>query len=466
MIDKSGRGASYFAQIENFYGCSLDELLSRLKPLKAEADFSKRRTELADFLKLGEFFELKARQWDLIPVGSLPAQSLFYWNSGGDVNQIGTAAFQKDPSSSYKLGGVEVERIDPFRAVALLGGSWSQMDAGELKNLLMYTEGAILVDPLSDFGVSSAVDFQLALQDVGHNYLNPIPGMMALLGGLTVGATYPLRERPEDFVRLLLVLQEFRPLFESETVSIIPAPDLTRIYFGFDSDVRDDIQWRIHELPDRRSIHPTERKLLSWVLLRRAKAQVALLAEYGLTTGFFCAGSLDRVAADALVEQMIKVGSINPRFVLPALGGESHRLQELLRIQLPGVGRIKTTDMAILRTDERIGDLRGTMRAALDASSGEPDVDTARRLCSEEVSGALRALGASRIGARLRDAAAGDIAGLAMGALAGWSIDGWRGSLAGAAAGAAWETVKGRPTRGTWALHHHYTELSTLQPAQ
>jgi hypothetical protein len=451
--------AAYFAFIENFYGCSLADLLKRYEhrfhagTLHAGAA----DRELAELLNLDDLFALKSQQWDSIAVSDLPEGAPFCTSAGGDINQVGTPAFQ--PTGSYVQGGREIERIDPFRAAGLLGGSWNHLDAVELKNLLMYSEAAIIVDPLSDFGLATDVDFQLAMDEIDVHYL--LPGVAHFIGGFRMQATLPLRERPSDFLTILGILEEYRSLFESGVVRLAPAPVLTDLYFGWDTEVRERIRFSIMALTGRRIFHE-EYRVLSWALLRRAKAQVALLAKYGLRGGFFCAGELDRIACEALIWEMINIGSINPSFVLPVDGGESGRLQELLRVQLPGVGRVAVPEMSRLRTDEKIHEFRRAMRSALDASAEEPDLHAARRVCAEEVGGALRDLSATSFGARLKGASRGDLAGVAMGALAGWSVEGWRGSLAGVAASATLEAFATRPTRGEKALRHHYTQLSLV----
>lgn len=461
MRDFAASGLAYLAQIENFYGCSLGELLHGAAEARRDNDYHSRKSRLSALFRLPEFFELKRTQWDIVVPDTLPEGRPVFWSAGGDVNQHGTSAFQRSTDFRFSIGGVDIERLDPFRAVHLLGGSWSMPDAQELKNLLMYADGAILIDPLSDFGLSSDVDFELALLDVGYDYLNPT-GISAMMGGLQVGATYPLAERPEDFMDIIRILDEFRDLFENGTVLVIPAPDLSSIYFGWEPDIRQQIAEKILYLRTRSHIHHSERKLLSWVLLRRAKLQLGILAAYGLTSGFFCAGELDRIACEALVDSMISIGAIHPNFVLPKEGGEQSRLQELLRVQLPGVQRVRTAEMARLRADESMDAFRSTMRLALDASAQEDSLAAARRICVEESRRALRNLESTGFGRTLRESVGGDLAGLTMGALAGWSVDGWRGSLGAVVGTALWQSATLRPSPGARSLRHHYTELSVL----
>jgi len=143
---------------------------------------------------------------------------------------------------------------------------------------------------------------------------------------------------------------------------------------------------------------------------------------------------------------------------------EALRLNQLMRLSLPGLAALDLGDMVSIRSDESFGvfrsDVAGAMNVA-DAEIGRGDLDSAVRTVAEHMDAGLARLNSTTSRGILKEATVPDLIGWGVGAAAATSVAGWHGLVATLLGKTVAELVLQRTTEGREALRSHYVELGT-----
>jgi hypothetical protein len=139
---------------------------------------------------------------------------------------------------------------------------------------------------------------------------------------------------------------------------------------------------------------------------------------------------------------------------------ENIRLNQLIRLSLPGLSGLELRDMVNIRSDESFGVFRSDIADAMTDANGDIERG-ALDMVAEHMDAGLAKLNATTRTGALRDATVPDLVGWGVGAAAATSIAGWQGFVAALLGKAAAEVFMQRPTTGQRALRSHYVELGT-----
>src|ERR1700722_6518842 len=347
-------------------------------------------------------------------------------------------------------------KLDLRSVVQAMYGSFGGADSHEIKSLMLFAHSVLVLDPL-------ARRPQLekdAISELNHDFLSNW-GHMPWLKDIMIPAAsgWSLEERLNDFADILCGLARIAPLIRDGTVTIVVPPDPHSLYFGDELDLRQRIASELFLVGAVPSPFNQDGRVIAQVLIQRAKEQLLSLLAFGDMSSIFAAGELDLIGIRALINEMIESGSIPPPLVHRTT--EDRRLTSLAELDLPGVDKIRPPDMVTVRREEVFEHFRADVRTGLRAAAEEDDLEDARRGFSDEMRGAVqrlqRGVSKSRV---IDDAVGGDAVAWLIGALAGWSIDGWRGATLGLGGKAGYEVVRHRPSPGQHALRSHYVALS------
>jgi len=143
---------------------------------------------------------------------------------------------------------------------------------------------------------------------------------------------------------------------------------------------------------------------------------------------------------------------------------EAIRLNQLMRLSLPGLSALELRDMVNIRSDESFGVFRSDIADAMtdaDADIERGALDMAIRTVAEHMDAGLAKLNATTKKGLLKEATVPDLVGWGVGAAAATSVEGWKGFVATLLGKAAVDVFMQRPTAGQRALRSHYVELGT-----
>lgn len=439
--------------VENFYGASLEEVGEWCD----EGDSPRRERAL----RIREFLSLHDDQF----VGGLSPQQFgqrrlsatlpIYSRAGAGYAYHGRPGSPETGVSKVLRDGTKATALDPYSAMSSLFTAPGLNDGKELKSILLYSDGAILLDPFVVRRKLSSYEW-LAFEDQFREQLNPL-GYGAFFSENKSKATAGLADRPRDFANTLFLIAAMGPLIRSGFVTVVSVPPRDAIYWGEETQMRFEIGREFFVRSDGNPIRFRESELMAWILLERAKDQFLAMVTLGEVGATFAAGDLDLFALDVVIGEQIRLGTIDAK--APHRSSEDERLTELARLQLPGVDTIGPQEMVAVRDEEVFVQFRSDVRRALATSTLETRIDAAAAAFSDEMEAALGRLGSVKNQDILARTTGGDAVSWAVGTLAGWSIAGWRGALAGLAAKGIYELARGS-SPGSRALHGHYVALS------
>lgn len=448
--------------LENFYDCSLESLATTVRsPNLQNGD------ALSRFLRLQDFVELHETQFQnqLVDAGAeFPDAAPFFTRAGARFTHH--LAPGSPPTGVRVVGpdGSYVDALDPYGALRGAIGTPTLHDSKELRALMLYSDRMAVIDPFTARRQFSDVEWTALQDDLGGDFLNPL-GMVTLALGSRQQATAPLWDRPYDVANSLELLGNLAPLLRADVVTVLPLPMREAVYWGEEDQLRHALGAEIFSrLPGSIGQRYREARLLAFVLLERAKDQLLSLAIYGDDVCALASGDLDTIALRLQIDELARLttpvspgddarGYSRPD-LWPDRSADDERLTELARLQLPGVASLSARDMVSVRELDQFVGFRADIRRALELSAAEPRIDDARSALQEEMRGALSRLSARKTSV-IGGTTAGDAVAWAVGAIVGWSIDGWRGSLAGLAGKAAFEVARSRSSQ-TKALRNHY----------
>ncbi|GHJ47443.1 hypothetical protein Cs7R123_47850 [Catellatospora sp. TT07R-123] len=144
-------------------------------------------------------------------------------------------------------------------------------------------------------------------------------------------------------------------------------------------------------------------------------------------------------------------------------GRDPWLIEELVRLQLQGAGRIRLADMVAIRDDECFSVFRRDMAAAVHESSVAPGVTDAasqQTVVADEMRAAAHRLNLQTRRSTLLSSILGDALNWAVGAVVGGMLGGWTGAISGLAAKGTVDLVRAGPKRSERAMRAHYVELS------
>jgi hypothetical protein len=449
--------------LENFYGSSLEELGSAV----GRGGRFRNHTDLLTFLRLDEFHELLEAQFTsqfALRRDEAESAAPFFTRAGAHLtHHLAPGSGPTGVRVTTRDGSV-VDALDPYGAVRGAIGNPTLQDSKELRALMLYSEQMMIIDPFTPRRHFSNVEWTALQKDLGGDFLNPL-GLVSTALVSRHQATAPLWDRPEDVASSLELLADIAPLLRAGVVTILPLATREAVYWGDEDRLRHDLGREIFvQLSGPPGQRFKEARLLAFVLLERAKDQLLALAVYGDAVCALASGDLDTLALRMLIDELVRLNTpVSPELTVqaaeqpslwPERNADDERLTELARLQLPGVGALKPSDMVSVREFDQFVGFRRDIRRALELSAEERRIDDARSAFQEEMRGALNRLSPKSGLGVIEDTTAGDAVAWAVGAIVGWSIDGWRGSLAGLAGKAAFEVVRSR--RRTKPLLNHY----------
>jgi hypothetical protein len=439
--------------IEDFYGSSVEDVAQSCAHMDS-ADVGRN-------LRVDEFVELHASQFEggvslhqldqLEPYATLPV----YSRAGAYVLHHGRPGSPDTGVTTTARDGTKVSLINPYSVMSTLFAAPGLNDSKELKGILLYSDGAILVDPFAARRKLSNYEWE----DFEHRFgerLNPM-GYSSFYAENHSVATRSFADRPHDFTSTLELIAEIAPLIRTGSVAVASIPARDSIYWGDEAQLLYCLGEAYFVRSDGRPQRFRESELVAYILLERAKDQILAMATLGDAGTPFAAGDLDLVAIDLLLEEQVRLGALELN--APQRSSEDARLTAVARLQLPGVDAITARDMVRVRDEDLFARFRSDVRDALSFSDEEERIDVAAQMFSEEMRAAASRLESLGNRAILARATGGDAVSWAVGMLAGWSIDGWRGALAGLAAKGVYEVRRGS-SPGVRALHRHYLALS------
>ncbi len=300
--------------------------------------------------------------------------------------------------------------------------------AREVKALLLYAHGTVVVNPLSPW--------------------------------FSVGDAGPVAEgRPDgmSFVRALQSLLELAELVRAGTVQVVEPPPVT-----WRSDVDLEAALRAHGGSTMLAAAGWDQ----WEAHGRTKDALARLLALALLDPEDRAGALAVRAEEqdtVLVDLVRHVAThLDPGLALPA---EQARLTALMRLSLPGVDGLRPADMTLVREDDHFIRFRNDMRLALaaadDALAGG-DLTTARNDVVEHMTARAAELRGAKVTTRFWGATSSALVGWGVGAAVG-GLAGWKAALLGLLTRGIYDTAQSRPSRGEAALLQHYVALSEPQ---
>lgn len=474
--------------IENFYGRSLGELveaISRIRERRSQGigDPPKRRgrptrPQGTAFLSSELFHEEEERAYiermmeavrdetaaleillrphefmELYRQQIAPIDSVLPPLAAGELRPSFGRAGQGFLNYRYNRAKPRTSTLDLYSLAKAMYGSFSPGESQELKSVLLYAHSSILLNP---FAPRPELERD-AMAELDHDYLSNW-GHMPLLRPTMSQAGKPIEERLDDFSEILIGLSVLEPLIRDQTVTLVTPPDPHLLYFGDELALRETlgyVLWDMRVVPSPR--HPDGRALAQ-VLILRAKEQVLALLVFGELSSTFAASELDVIALKLLLDEMIASGSIPPQMV--NWSGDDKRLTRLANLRLPGVQNLAAKDMVAIRRHDLFERFRSDVRLGLRSASEENDLNSAQLGFSGEMLAALQRLDGGIKRSAVEEAVAGDAISWAIGALVGWSIDGWRGAVLGLTGKGIYEATRTRESRGVMALRNHYVALS------
>jgi hypothetical protein len=140
------------------------------------------------------------------------------------------------------------------------------------------------------------------------------------------------------------------------------------------------------------------------------------------------------------------------------------RLNQLVRLSLPGLSAVELRDMVNIRSDESFGVFRSDVADAMtvaDADIERGAMDMAIRVVAEHMDAGLARLNATTSRGLLKEATVPNVVGWGVGAAAAMSVAGWQGFVATLLGRTAAKVALDRPTSGQRALRSHYVELGS-----
>jgi hypothetical protein len=280
----------------------------------------------------------------------------------------------------------------------------------------------------------------------------------------------PLRFRedhPSDLVFLRAVVRvcTLAPLISGGVVRTFEPPLRSGLDVGPDTaDALDALAERmglaLMSYEDRQ-LEQSVLKDAALALLERAADRLATLTSQDTAAGTILLPTrFDRPATKALLQLLQVEAASSDRLQDDRL----LRLENLVRLSLPGVGNLDPRQMVSIRSDDSFGIFRADMAAALREAA--PDLDrgrlnAARRTLGEHMDAGLAHLGhTSRRGA-LAGSVLGDAVGWGIGAVLAASLAGLSGVIATLVGKGATDILRAWPKPGRSALRKHYVELGT-----
>lgn len=439
--------------VENFYGASLEEVGKWCN--QGDSPVLERTLRIHEFLSLHDDQFVGGLSPEQFEQSRRSATLPIYSRAGARYAHHGRPGAPETGTSKVLRDGTRVTALDPYSAMSSLFTAPGLNDGKELKSILLYSDGAILLDPFVVRRKLSSYEW-LAFEDQFREQLNPL-GYGAFHSDNKSKATVELVDRPRDFADTLLLLAAIAPLIRSGFVTVVSVPSRDAIYWGEEAQMRFEIGREFFVRSDASPIRFRESELMAWILLERAKDQFLAMVTLGEVGTTFAAGDLDLFALDVVMGEQVRLGTIDAK--APQRSSEDARLTELARLQLPGVDTIRPQEMVAVRDEDVFVQFRSDIRRALATSTLETRIDAAATAFSEEMRAALGKLGSVKNRDILARTTGGDAVSWAVGTLAGWSIAGWHGALAGLAAKGAYELARGSSS-GSRVLHKHYVALS------
>jgi hypothetical protein len=143
---------------------------------------------------------------------------------------------------------------------------------------------------------------------------------------------------------------------------------------------------------------------------------------------------------------------------------ETIRLNQLVRLSLPGLNALELRDMVNIRSDDSFGVFRADIADAMTNADSDIErgaLDLATRTIAEHMDAGLAKLNTTTRAGLLKETTIPDLIGWGVGAASAVSLAGWQGFVATLFGKAAADLVMQRPTVGQRALSSHYVELGT-----
>jgi hypothetical protein len=393
--------------IENYYGCSSDEMLKLLS-----------RDDLDVVGDGGDFLDLLNEQR---PDGSGPALR------SGELRPVVGHGI-----ADIAAGGIQLE----YSQGSTDGTDASSAIALDVRSLLLYAHTVSIADP---FGSSMSLEGAVGSASFTVNSLSGtqrvrfgldvICRLAPLISSGVVFVAPPVAPPgSDDIQRAEAILQDLVPQL---------ALGLVRLRALTFSD-QSDLYLRCRTLAER---FLRQEDLLGVLTPERATRLVACAAESAALP--FLASLRARQDSDHQ--------------------GDPWTLSELMRLRLQGAGRIRLADMIAIRDDDAFTVFRHDMSDAIAWSasrSAESDPLEQTSIIADEMRSAAERLRLETRRSVVLSATLGDAVSWIVGASVGGALDGWRGAALGLAAKGAADLAHSGPSQSRRALRNHYVELS------
>jgi hypothetical protein len=275
----------------------------------------------------------------------------------------------------------------------------------------------------------------------------------------------------KDFLRAITQICLWAPLirdgviriFEEPEFSVRPAPEHTARL----EELTEHIGLALMSYEGNRQVG-TYRQQAASILIERALAQLVDMA--GMTAQ--TSGSLlmpspyDAPTVNALAGLLTDLFAAQSG---PSLNDHYAHLNQLIAMELPGLGNLDLRHMTRIRDDESFGIFRSDIAAALvdagtDVAAGQ--ISSARRIVSEHMDAGVARLNARTRQGVLGDALLGGAIGWGLGAAVAASVAGLQGAIATLIGRGATDMARKWPKPSQRALRAHYVELGTASLAK
>jgi hypothetical protein len=447
---------------ENFYGASLGEVARTAARIRGSyldrrafpdventaLDYGESQRQLMELLRPSDFVGLYREQLQATPPIAPPL-------APGELRPVFGRAGQSVLGFQSNFTDPNLSTLDHAAVLRAMYGRFSTAESRELKSALLYAHSCLLIDP---FAVRPEIDTDV-FRNLDHPFLSNW-GHSPFLRAEMHEYQFDIGDRIDGFCDAIQALAVLEDLLIDGTITIVTPPDPHVLYFGDERAITHSIVTNFYfmGISPRHRGGPDE-DALAEVLKLRAKEQILGLLAYGEHASVFAGGSLDELAIEMVLSEMIECQSISPIFL--SRSSEDRRLTSMAELNLPGVNQLASRDMVAVRRHDLFEAFRADVRVGLRTADTESDLDAARAEFASEMRAASQRLNREVPKRnRLDEAIGGDALGWAIGAVGGWSIDGWRGSILGLGAKAAYEVHRTRPNPGVSALRNHYVALS------
>ena len=290
---------------------------------------------------------------------------------------------------------------------------------------------------------------------------NPFQASLAIQGSLSQPRVFVQNDMSDrEFLFGLEMLGQLAPLVQNSVVLLIES----KIQETYEPSALNTL---IAELIPEIAMRLVNQGIFSWSDQTDLNLRARTLAERFLRQDIYLSAEAETrltrlLSCRAEAAALPALSTIRPDADRPGASRDPWLIDELVRLQLQGAGRIRLTDMVSIRDDDCFTVFRKDMAAAVheSAASDAQDLASQQVVVADEMRAAARRLQLETRRSTFLSATLGDAVSWAVGAIVGGALAGWTGALGGLAAKGAVDLIRKGPNRAERAMHAHYIELS------